>query len=105
MVSAVAELRRLLPLPALAVLTFYDRRLFTRFFFHDRHLLPFPIHVHDCKRPKRNQVDTGYEFANESWRNSQCQPTNRTKMAATARSSTSSAGDNAPSANKGSTKI
>jgi hypothetical protein len=33
----------------------------------DRGLLGFPIHVGDRHRPKRNQIDSGYELREERW--------------------------------------
>src|SRR5438034_9318045 len=54
---------------------------------------------------KGTKSTPGTSSARNAGRNSQCQPSRFTSTAATARSSTSSAGDKAPSANNGNTKI
>jgi len=56
-------------------------------FCGDRDLLPFAMNADDRKRPKGNQSST-----RNAGRNSQCHPSRFISTAATARSSTSSAG-------------
>src|SRR5207302_11142580 len=54
---------------------------------------------------KGTKSTPGTSSAANAGRNSQCHPSRFTSTAATARSSTSSAGDKAPSANNGNTRI